>query len=88
MTNSTTCACARHTPSPTYTAGKYLAFSYFYDVLPEFVRPKVPDAPSLAEIRAAALQVLPFFLFSFPFFFSLFFPTTRTTHQQACSRVS
>ena len=48
---------------------RFVAFSYFYDVLPEFVRPQVPDEPSLAEIRAAALQVLPSFLFSFPFFF-------------------
>ena len=34
--------------------GKYLAFSYFYDVLPEFV---ASDEPTVAEIEGAARQV-------------------------------
>jgi len=34
--------------------GKYLAFSYFYDVLPEFV---ASDEPTVAEIEVAARQV-------------------------------
>jgi len=34
--------------------GKYLAFSYFYDVIPEFV---ASYEPTVAEIEAAAKQV-------------------------------
>jgi len=36
-------------------AGKFLAFSYFYDVLPEFV---TGDEPTLAAIKTATLEVL------------------------------
>lgn len=40
-------------PAPKFT-GKFLAFSYLYDILPEFV---AGDEPSVAEIRAAAATV-------------------------------
>lgn len=44
---------------PRAPAGKYLAFSYFYDVLPEFLSlpPDVADEPTVAEIRSATNKV-------------------------------
>ena len=40
-------------------AGTYLTFSYFYDVLPEFLSAQIADEPTVAEIRAATLKVRP-----------------------------
>ena len=40
---------------PPKTGGKFLAFSYFYDVLTEFL--PNDDTPTVAEIRAAARRV-------------------------------